>query len=90
MWTCEDCGDVLVRVDAPVCCGACGSRKLVQDPDVLDTWFSSALWPFATLGWPAPAEDLKVYHPTDLMITGRDILFLWVARMVHDGRGVRR
>ena len=82
VWTCEDCGKMLVRVDAPVRCDACGNRELVQDPDVLDTWFSSALWPFATLGWPEPTEDLTVFHPTDLMITGRDILFLWVARMI--------
>lgn len=82
VWTCEDCGEVLVRVDAPVVCDACGSRSLVQDPDVLDTWFSSALWPFATMGWPDQADDLKEFHPTDLMITGRDILYLWVARMI--------
>ncbi len=82
VWTCEDCGEMLVRVDTPAACDACGGRNLVQDPDVLDTWFSSALWPFATLGWPEPAEDLKEFHPTDLMITGRDILYLWVARMI--------
>ena len=82
VWTCEDCGEVLVRVDAPAVCDACGSRSLVQDPDVLDTWFSSALWPFATMGWPEQADDLKEFHPTDLMITGRDILYLWVARMI--------
>ena len=82
VWTCEDCGEVLVRVDTPAVCDACGSRSLVQDPDVLDTWFSSALWPFATLGWPEQAKDLKEFHPTDLMITGRDILYLWVARMI--------
>ena len=82
VWTCEDCGEVVAQVDAPTQCGACSSGRLVQDPDVLDTWFSSALWPFATLGWPNETEDLKVYHPTDLMITGRDILYLWVARMV--------
>ena len=82
VWTCEDCGEVVAQVDAPTQCGACSSGRLVQDPDVLDTWFSSALWPFATLGWPDETEDLKVYHPTDLMITGRDILYLWVARMV--------
>lgn len=82
VWTCEDCEEVLVRVDAPAVCDACGGRSLVQDPDVLDTWFSSALWPFATLGWPEQADDLKEFHPTDLMITGRDILYLWVARMI--------
>ena len=82
VWTCEECGERLVRVDAPAVCDACGSRSLAQDPDVLDTWFSSALWPFATLGWPDRTEDLKAFHPTDLMITGRDILYLWVARMI--------
>ncbi|MDE2890016.1 MAG: valine--tRNA ligase [Gemmatimonadota bacterium] len=82
VWNCEDCGEMLVRVDTPAVCDACGGRTLVQDPDVLDTWFSSALWPFATLGWPEQAEDLKEFHPTDLMITGRDILYLWVARMI--------
>ena len=63
-------------------CEACGERRLEQDSDVLDTWFSSALWPFATMGWPDEAEDLKIYHPTDLMITARDILYLWVVRMI--------
>ena len=82
VWTCEGCGKMLVREDAPDFCDACGSRDLTQDPDVLDTWFSSALWPFATLGWPEQTEDLKAFHPTDLMITGRDILYLWVARMI--------
>jgi valyl-tRNA synthetase len=81
VWTCRDCGDVMVRVDAPESCEACGGTELEQDPDVLDTWFSSALWPFATLGWPDDTEDLRTYHPTDLMITGRDILYLWVVRM---------
>ena len=82
VWTCEGCGKMLVREDAPDFCDVCGSRDLTQDPDVLDTWFSSALWPFATLGWPEQTEDLKAFHPTDLMITGRDILYLWVARMI--------
>ena len=83
VWTCQTCGEVMVRVDPPEVCTACGSAALAQDPDVLDTWFSSALWPFATLGWPdEDAADLKAFHPTDLMITGRDILYLWVIRMV--------
>jgi len=82
VWTCEDCGEVIVSIDSPEVCSKCGSQKLEQDPDVLDTWFSSALWPFATLGWPEETEDLKVHHPTDLMITGRDILYLWVIRMI--------
>ena len=81
VWTCEGCGKVTVQEDTPDGCGECGSEGLTQDPDVLDTWFSSALWPFATLGWPDDTEDRKIYHPTDLMITGRDILYLWVVRM---------
>lgn len=72
----------IVSVERPACCPECGSRQLVQDPDVLDTWFSSALWPFATLGWPQPTPELKYFYPTDLMITARDILYLWVLRMV--------
>ena len=72
----------LVAVEAPEACPECGGRRIVQDPDVLDTWFSSALWPFATLGWPDSTEDLEYFHPTDLMITDRQILYLWVLRMV--------
>ncbi len=71
----------LVAVEAPAACPECGGRRIVQDPDVLDTWFSSALWPFATLGWPDTTEDLEYFHPTDLMITDRQILYLWVLRM---------
>ncbi len=71
-----------VRVQKPEACPDCGGRAWVQDPDVLDTWFSSALWPFATLGWPGKTESLSYFYPTDLMITGRDILYLWVLRMV--------
>ena len=71
-----------VRVQKPEACPDCGGRAWVQDPDVLDTWFSSALWPFATLGWPEKTESLSYFYPTDLMITGRDILYLWVLRMV--------
>ena len=71
-----------VRVQKPEACPDCGGRSWVQDPDVLDTWFSSALWPFATLGWPEKTESLSYFYPTDLMITGRDILYLWVLRMV--------
>lgn len=82
VWTCENCGEVIVNAESPEVCTACGSQQLTQDPDVLDTWFSSALWPFATLGWPEDTEDLKLFHPTDLMITGRDILYLWVIRMI--------
>ena len=82
VWTCQGCAEVIVTVDPPKGCPKCGSSDLEQDPDVLDTWFSSALWPFATLGWPDKTEDLRLFHPTDLMITGRDILYLWVARMI--------
>lgn len=81
VWTCDDCGKVVACADSPEVCTACGSQKLSQDPDVLDTWFSSALWPFATLGWPDETADLARFYPTDLMITGRDILYLWVVRM---------
>ena len=72
----------MVSATRPVACSGCGSGELVQDPDVLDTWFSSALWPFATLGWPRKTAELNYFYPTDLMITGRDILYLWVLRMV--------
>jgi valyl-tRNA synthetase len=84
-WYCEDCGEVIVsRVD-PTQCPKCGSKKLRQDPDVLDTWFSSGLWPFSTLGWPADTADYRRYYPTSLLITGYDILFFWVARMIMLG-----
>jgi valyl-tRNA synthetase len=82
VWTCEECSEIMVCVDDPEICSACGGQKLLQDPDVLDTWFSSALWPFATMGWPDQTKDLTTHHPTDLMITGRDILYLWVIRMI--------
>ena len=81
-WVCADCGELTVQVDAPPCCCACGCDSIEQVPDVLDTWFSSALWPFAVLGWPEETPDLERFHPTDLLITGRDILYLWVVRMV--------
>ena len=84
-WHCADCGGVTVARQAPAKCGKCGSAKLEQDPDVLDTWFSSALWPFSTLGWPDDTEDYRVYYPTSLLITGYDILFFWVARMIMMG-----
>jgi valyl-tRNA synthetase len=77
VWTHKETGEVIVSADPPE-----NAAEYEQDPDVLDTWFSSALWPFATLGWPDCTDDLKHYHPTDLMITGRDILYLWVVRMV--------
>jgi valyl-tRNA synthetase len=84
-WYCAENGHVTVAREAPAACGTCGSRNLTQDPDVLDTWFSSGLWPFSTLGWPAETKDLKTYYPTSLLITGYDILFFWVARMIMLG-----
>jgi len=84
-WYCEDCKQVNVAVDDPSKCMKCGSYKLTQDPDVLDTWFSSALWPFSTLGWPTDTPDFRRYYPTSLLITGYDILFFWVARMIMMG-----
>ena len=85
VWTCQACGELIVRVDPPTNCPECSGRDLEQDPDVLDTWFSSALWPFAVLGWPEETPELQTFYPTDLMITGRDILYLWVARMIMTG-----
>jgi valyl-tRNA synthetase len=84
VWTCANGHQVAYRND-PQRCSECGNGDLAQDPDVLDTWFSSALWPFATLGWPAKTEDLRRFYPTQLLDTGRDILYLWVARMVFMG-----
>jgi len=84
-WHCQDCQEIVVARETPEACTRCGSRRLVQDPDVLDTWFSSALWPFSTLGWPDDTADLARYYPTTLMITGFDILFFWVARMIMMG-----
>ncbi len=84
-WHCADCKEVIVaRVD-PTKCPKCGSSKITQDPDVLDTWFSSGLWPFSTLGWPADTADFRRYYPTNVLITGYDILFFWVARMIMMG-----
>ncbi len=84
-WYCEDCKHVTVAVEDPSKCVKCGSTKLKQDPDVLDTWFSSALWPFSTLGWPEDTPDFRRYYPTSLLITAYDILFFWVARMIMLG-----
>ena len=84
-WYCGDCKQVNVAVDDPTKCMKCGSSKLTQDPDVLDTWFSSGLWPFSTLGWPEDTPDYRRYYPTSLLITGYDILFFWVARMIMLG-----
>lgn len=82
VWTCSGCGHQTVTAVEPVICEHCRSAAITQDPDVLDTWFSSALWPFSTLGWPDATPDLARYYPTDVMETGYDILFFWVARMV--------
>jgi valyl-tRNA synthetase len=84
-WTCQDCGHVNVEEDAPQACEKCGGRHLEQDPDTLDTWFSSALWPFSVFGWPDRTADLERYYPTSVLITGYDILFFWVARMAMAG-----
>lgn len=84
-WYCEECGETVVAMDAPHTCPKCGSAKLHQDEDTLDTWFSSALWPFSTLGWPDETEDLKYFYPTDTLVTGYDIIFFWVARMIFSG-----
>ena len=82
---CEECGHIAVSKTAPDKCEKCGSTKLHQDEDTLDTWFSSALWPFSTLGWPNETEDLKHFYPTSTLITGYDIIFFWVVRMVFSG-----
>lgn len=79
---CHDCGELMVAEDAPEVCSKCGSTNLHQDEDVLDTWFSSALWPFSTLGWPEETPELKYFYPTDVLVTGYDIIFFWVVRMV--------
>ncbi len=85
VWYCDDCGHMTVsRTDATKC-EKCGSKNITRDPDVLDTWFSSALWPFSTLGWPESTEDLDYFYPTDVLVTGYDIIFFWVARMIFSG-----
>ncbi len=85
VWYCADCKEVIASVDTPRECPRCKSKKLQQDPDVLDTWFSSALWPHSTLGWPKDTQDFRYFYPTSVMETGYDILFFWVARMVMMG-----
>ena len=82
---CKDCKEVIVTVDTPSKCTKCGSVNIYQDEDTLDTWFSSALWPFSTLGWPKQTEDLKIFYPTNVLVTGYDIIFFWVARMIFSG-----
>ena len=85
-WTCADCGHITVDRQDPTCCAACGSQNITREEDVLDTWFSSALWPFSTLGWPDKASpDLAYWYPTSVMVTGYDIIFFWVARMIFSG-----
>ena len=84
-WYCGDCGHINVSREDPAKCEQCGGTHLTRDPDVLDTWFSSALWPFSTLGWPEKTEDLDFYYPTSVMVTGYDIIFFWVARMIFSG-----
>ena len=82
---CDNCNELVVDYDMPKVCPKCGKTHFTQDPDVLDTWFSSALWPFSTLGWPNETEELKYYYPTDVLVTGYDIIFFWVVRMVFSG-----
>ncbi len=85
-WYCADCGAATVAKSAPAACPHCGSTNLTQDPDTLDTWFSSALWPFSTLGWPNEnAEDYNYFYPTNTLVTGYDIIGFWVSRMIFSG-----
>ena len=82
---CDECGEIVVAREMPKVCPKCGCTHFTQDPDTLDTWFSSALWPFSTLGWPEQTEDLKYFYPTDVLVTGYDIIFFWVIRMIFSG-----
>lgn len=82
---CEECGEVIVDRKMPKVCPKCGCTHFIQDEDTLDTWFSSALWPFSTLGWPEKTEDLDYFYPTDVLVTGYDIIFFWVIRMIFSG-----
>ncbi|WP_297240563.1 valine--tRNA ligase [uncultured Flavonifractor sp.] len=84
-WTCQECGHITVSETDPTECEHCHSKHIKQEEDVLDTWFSSALWPFSTLGWPEETEDYKYFYPTDVLVTGYDIIFFWVARMIFSG-----
>ena len=84
-WFCDQCGEVTVAMQDPAVCGTCGSDELRQETDVLDTWFSSALWPFSTMGWPEQTAELALFYPTSCLVTGFDILFFWVARMMMMG-----
>jgi len=85
VWYCQECGEIICSREDPVTCPSCASSQLVQDEDVLDTWFSSALWPFSTLGWPDDSDDMRHFYPTSVLVTGRDIIFFWVARMIFSG-----
>ena len=85
VWYCAECGHMTCTREDPCACEKCGSTKIERDPDVLDTWFSSALWPFSTLGWPENTEDLSRYYPTDVLVTGYDIITFWVSRMIVSG-----
>lgn len=82
---CDDCGEMMVSDEAPTKCGKCGNTNIRQDEDVLDTWFSSALWPYSTMGWPEKTADLDFYYPNNVLVTGYDIIFFWVARMIFTG-----
>ena len=84
-WYCDDCGEITVSREDAVCCAHCGSKNIHREEDVLDTWFSSALWPFSTMGWPDRNETLDYWYPTTVMVTGYDIIFFWVARMIFSG-----
>ena len=84
-WYCDACGETVVAKEAPAACPKCGCTRLTRDPDTLDTWFSSALWPFSTLGWPKQTEDLSYFYPTDTLVTGYDIIGFWVSRMIFSG-----
>ena len=84
-WTCEACGKLIVSMETPETCPGCGAKQLIQESDVLDTWFSSALWPFSTMGWPEDTALLRTFYPTSVLVTGFDILFFWVARMMMMG-----
>ena len=85
VWYCPDCGAVICEKEDPTCCPTCGCQNIHQDEDVLDTWFSSALWPFSTLGFPEETPDYKYFYPTDVLVTGYDIIFFWVSRMIFSG-----
>ena len=85
VWYCSECDQLTIQITDPTNCHNCNSTSINQDPDVLDTWFSSALWPHSTLGWPEHTEDLDKFYPTSVLETGHDILFFWVARMIMMG-----